>query len=200
MTEAIDISKILMAILPFIFGIIALALIPSKQKIINKKIKKFRAEILLLVYMIAFFILAMGIYFFMAVFGDGVPNLNLYLFNGLFLGIIGLGIMGLNYRNYSLFSEMNQEGKLDDSVSVSPATEVATEVAEVAEVTEVAPLEPEPYYSSGGKLGRVPEKPKPSVEPETLECPNCNSVITISVPTRPLKIKCPHCGIEGIIR
>ena len=101
MTEAIDISKILLAILPFIFGIIAIALIPSKQKIINKQVKKFRAEILLLVYMIAFFILAMGIYFFMAVFGNGVDNLNLYLFNGLFLGIIGLGIMGLNYRNYS---------------------------------------------------------------------------------------------------
>ena len=96
--------------------------------------------------------------------------------------------MGLNYQNYSIFSNIESDEGIEDRVG---PTEVDT-----LEVTEVSPLAHDAHPILEGR----PEPKKTNIEPELLECPNCGNTITITVTKRPLKIKCPHCGIEGIIQ
>ncbi len=187
MVELTNLTNILITILPFIFGLIALALIPGKKKILDGEVKTYRAEVLIVVYMFAFFILAMGFYYFISLFGESPGNLNLYIFNGIFLEIIALGIMGVNYRNYSLFSEKLGEPSIDERVSISSSDEAH-------EVVEVSPIEQLKEVKPKHKATRIVK------EPEMVACPQCGNAIRIMVNERPLKISCPHCGIEGMIQ
>ncbi|WP_455391542.1 hypothetical protein [[Eubacterium] cellulosolvens] len=186
MADLIELGELLWAITPFIIGMIAIAAIPSKDRIINRKVKKYHVEVLIVVYLIAFFILAIGMYYLISVFSSDPENQNINIFNGIFLEIIALGIMALNYRNFSIFSNLDLE--TDQSGRVSRD--------DVIEVTEVSPIDPysEPLPEGAAKYEKEP------VEPELLKCPNCSNTITIMVNKRPLKIQCPHCGIEGIIK
>ena len=78
-------------------------------------------------------------YFISSLFSEGVRDLKmLYFVNGVFLGIIGIGILGVNYRNFSLLTEKSTD--LEERVE-------AAEVVEVEEVTEVEPVEHEPIES-----------------------------------------------------
>ena len=63
MADLIEVGELIWALIPFIIGIIAIAAIPSKDKIINRQVKKYHVEVLIVVYLIAFFILAIGMYY-----------------------------------------------------------------------------------------------------------------------------------------
>jgi hypothetical protein len=181
--KMVNMINILVAILPFIFGILALALIPGKDKIINKQIKNFSVEIHIVVYLIALIVGIIGLYYFTILFSQSNNDQNLYILNGILLGIIALGITGINYRNYSLFSQIGREVGLEERVE-SPGLEKRLEVAPVLPIIE----EDKPRYS------------EPRKAPELVECPRCGNAISIMVPERPLKISCPYCGVEGVIQ
>lgn len=190
----LDLFELSLAIIPFIFGLIAISLIPGKEKIINNQIKKYGVEKQVVVYMIGFFILAIGTYYFItSIFAEMVENQRwIYILNGLFLGIIGIGIMGVNYRNFSLLSEPRKglETRVGGA-EVADVVEVA-EVAEVAEVTEVSEISP---------AKTIAKKP-PTFKTDTqlVECPRCSNIIKVMSAKRPVKISCPKCGIEGLIQ
>jgi hypothetical protein len=188
MVDTINISVILIAIIPFIFGLVALALIPSKDKILSHQVKTYRVEVLIVVYMIALFILMLGFYYFMSIFAEQSSGQTIRIFNGIFLEVVALGIMGLNYQSYSIFSNLELDKHIDDRIE---AHEIGDSVA-----SEVSPITIEPTISEGRKS----EALQTQAEPEMLECPGCGNTITITVPKRPIKIQCPHCGVEGIIR
>ena len=175
MAEPINFTELIIAILPFIFGIIAIALVPAKEKILKGDVNSYPVEVLIVVYIIALFILILGFYYFMSIFAEQSKDQLIKIVNGVFLEVIALGIMGLNYRNYSEFSHLESDIQLAERVE-------PYEVGEYA--GEVSPITTEPTQ----------------VKPEILECPGCGKTITITVPKRPIKIQCPHCGIEGIIR
>ena len=183
----IDSMNLFIAIFPYFFAIIAIALIPSKDKILNKQIKSFGAEKFIAVHMIAFiFVLVIGAYYIMSLFGDGSEDQYLNIFNGIFLITIAIGIMALNSRNYALFSKLEGDTGLKAQI-VSP--ELGSEGAQ-----EVEPVEP---------LKAIEDKPKYSkrtIEPEIVECPKCGNAIKVLARSRPVKISCPHCGIEGMIQ
>ena len=182
----VDFVELSVAILPFIFGLIAIALIPSKVKIVERKVRSFAVEAHIVVYLIALIIGMMGLYYFMPLFVETTEGQLLNIINGLFLGAIALGITGLNYRNYSIFLKTDKETDISiDERIPSPVTD---------DYTEVAPVEPKPE-------ARVqPKKSSVGVKPQLLQCPQCKNTIKITVTKRPLKISCPHCGVEGIIQ
>ena len=137
--------------------------------------------------MIALFLGIIGFYYLLALFGNASEENNLQILNGAFLGAIALGIMWLNYRNFSLYSEQRE----DPFGAESRYT--GQEVAEVAEVEVV--------HDDIATETRVQKIDRPTqIEPEKLGCPKCGETITITVTQRPLKIKCPYCGVEGLIR
>ena len=183
----IDLMNLFIAIFPFIFAIIAIALIPSKDKILNEKIKSYGAEKFIAVHMIAFvFVLVMGAYYIMSLFGDGSGDQYLNIFNGIFLITIAIGIMALNSRNYALFSKFEGGSGLEAQI-VSP--ELGSEGAH-----EVEPVEQKKAIDDKTKYT------KRAIEPEIVECPGCGNAIKVLARSRPLKISCPHCGIEGMIQ
>jgi DNA-directed RNA polymerase subunit RPC12/RpoP len=190
-----DIVNFIWAIIPFIFGLVAITLIPSKEKINNKEVEKFSVEVLLVVYMIALLILILGFYYFMSIFSDTSEAQLVNIFNGVFLEVIALGIMGVNYRNYSLFSDL--KGGIETETRVHG---LATD----ADVLEVAPVEAvaEPEIKDP-KISTTTTKATTitGAEPKSmlLRCPKCGNTISVEASKRPIKIHCPHCGVEGII-
>lgn len=38
------------------------------------------------------------------------------------------------------------------------------------------------------------------VSAKTFRCPKCKQTFTAEEKTRPFKVRCPHCGIEGMIK
>jgi hypothetical protein len=120
-----DILSIITFIVPFIFGILAISLIPSKERISKKEITKFRPEVHIGVYIIAFVLLMIGVIFIISYFNE---NKILYLLNAALLEIIAVGTMALNSKNYSLFSEIQTESE----------TLGRAEIGEIAGITEVA--------------------------------------------------------------
>ena len=127
MVDLNDSMNLIITILPFIFGIIAISLIPSKEKILNKQVKKYSVEVLVLVYIIAFLILVIGFYYFIALFSSTPNNQSMNFVNGIFLEIIALGIMGLNYRNHTIFYELIGESEFE-SRTPGPGQEDVYEV------------------------------------------------------------------------
>lgn len=183
MVEIIELS---IAILPFIFGLIAIALIPSKAKIVEQKVRSFAVEAHIVVYLIALIIGMIGLYYFMPLFIETTEGQLLNILNGLFLGIIALGITGLNYRNYSIFLKTDKETDIGKDERIpSPVTE---------DYTEITPVEPITEKREQPRKASITDKPK------LLQCPQCGNTIKITVSKRPLKISCPHCGVEGIIQ
>ncbi len=181
--------QILTAVFPFIFGLIAIALIPSKEKILNGQIKTYGADRLIAVYLIAFvFILVLGAYYIMSLFGDGSEEQIVNVFNGIFLITIAIGIMAVNSRNYTLFSKLDADG------GTGLEAQIARPNLSSEGVLEVTPVEPKEVVDDKTKYR------KRTVEPEMVECPRCGNAIKILVTERPLKISCPHCGTEGIIQ
>ena len=173
-----DFIEMIYLILPFIFGLIAISLIPSKEKILSKQVTNYRVEILVVVYMISLLILAFGFYLFVPMFSDSSDIVLLDLFNGGLLSITGLGIMGLNYRNHSLVTkDMTHR---EERVGI----EVEAEVEEV----EVHSVEPE----------KTVTKKKEDIQ--MVECPKCSEAIKVDAAKRPIKISCPNCGIEGMVQ
>ncbi len=176
-----DLLDMIYYILPFIFGLIAISLIPSKEKILNRQVTTFRVEFLVLVYIIALLILSLGFFIILPIFGgsSGITLIN--IFNGSFLTIVALGLMGLNYRNYSLISKsMNGES------AFGTGTEERVEV-QAAEVSES-------FGDEGQRIGQLEPKF------QMVGCPNCSKAMKVNVSQLPVKISCPNCGIEGMIQ
>lgn len=186
MKESIDFVELILTIMPFIFGVIALTLIPSKKKISGDQPRNFKVEVLILVYLIALLILMLGLYYFLPAFGDDPGEHLTNIFNGVLMSVVGLGIMVINYKNYSFYSELHSDENFDDRV---PGTDGYSHSEDIIEVASVEVIE---------KPTKAMSITRP--EPELLECPQCTKTITITATKRPLKIKCPHCGVEGIIR
>jgi hypothetical protein len=195
MKETIDFMELILTILPFIFGVVALALIPSKKKL-SEESTSFKVELLILVYLIALLILMLGIYYFIPAFGDNPGDNLVNIINGLFMSVIGLGIMVVNYKNYSFYSESHLDLTADGRTTVTDS-EVYPHSDDLVDV-ETVNVE----TVDTTKRITAPKKAKTITrpEPELLECPQCSNTITITATKRPLKIKCPHCGVEGIIR
>jgi DNA-directed RNA polymerase subunit RPC12/RpoP len=192
MAAEFDIFELILSIIPFVFGLIAIGLVPSKEKILNNEVNKYKVETLMSVYVIALFIGIIGLYYLISIFGDGSLSQYLRVVNGIFLTVIALGIMSINYRNFSIYSE--QKESLDIEAGYSPERTAAPELAEVHEVEALD--EDHSIYDASHKQKKQVKKP----EPEQLGCPKCGETITIMVTQRPLKIQCPHCGVEGIIK
>ena len=191
----VDFVNIMIAIIPFVFGLIAIALIPSKEKINNKEVEKFSVEVLIVVYMIALLILILGFYYFMSIFSDTSQAQLVNIFNGVFLEVIALGIMGVNYRNYTLYSDLKGGIETDSRVSG-----VATD----ADILEVAPVEAVAEADTRDSKITTPATMSTIIttaEPKAtlLRCPKCGNTISVGASKRPIKIHCPHCGVEGII-
>ena len=185
----LEIIELLITIIPFIVGLIGISLIPSKDKIMDNRIKSYKAEKQIVVYMIGFFILILGTYYLIAsLFGEGIEDLGLiYFFNGLFLGIIGIGIIGVTHRNFSILSEKGL------------ALEERVEASEVAEIAEVAEIEPDVSEVVTSEQRSAPKQINDK-ELQKVECPKCGEIIKVKTLKRPVKISCPNCGIEGIIQ
>ena len=191
----VDIVNFIIAIIPFIFGLVAIALIPSKEKITNKEVEKYSVEVLIVVYMIALFILILGFYYFMSIFSDTSQTQLVNIFNGVFLEVIALGIMGTNYRNYTIFSDLKESTDTDSRV---PGLAMEANGLEVAPVEVLAESD-----NRDSKISTTTTKAKTitAAEPKAtlLRCPKCGNTISVGVSKRPIKIHCPHCGVEGII-
>ena len=174
-----DIIDMIILILPFVFGLIAISLIPGKEKILSKQVTNYRVEVLVVVYMIALLILSFCFYLFVPMFSDSSGIVLLDMFNGGLLSITGLGIMGLNYRNHSLVSKdlTHREERVSLGVEVEAA------------VVEDNSVEPE--------LDSVTSTKK---DIQMVECPQCSKAIKVDASQRPVKISCPHCGIEGMVQ
>ena len=94
----VNFLEIILAILPFIFGIIAIGLIPKRRDEHEKSQpqpsteQSHSVEKQVVIYMIGFFILVLGTYYFISsLFGEDVDNQRLiYIINGLFLGLVHL--------------------------------------------------------------------------------------------------------------
>ena len=175
MVETLD---ILIAIAPFIIGLVAVLLIPGKEKILKKE-TTFRVEVLTVVYLIALINLAIGFYFFLPLF-TGAPDLSLInIFNGGIITIIALGIMGLNYRNYSLVSQpvAGIDGRVES------AEVQAIKGVEIIQEVEVASL-------------ATPAQKKIQL----VQCPKCGHAIEVELTGKPVKMSCPNCGIEGMVQ
>jgi predicted RNA-binding Zn-ribbon protein involved in translation (DUF1610 family) len=189
----LNLIELLYAIVPFIFGLIAISLIPSKEKIMNNELKSYKLEKQIVVYMIGFFILVLGTYFFVAsLFSMGFRDQRLiYFINGLFLGVVGIGILAVNHKNFSLLTEK------------APILDGRVEVAEVTEVEEVVEVEPAEHLKAIEKK-KIGTKSTTSVEtakePQLVECPKCGHIIKIKTDKRPIKISCPSCGVTGMIQ
>ena len=209
----VDFFELILTILPFIVGLIAVGLIPSKRKNSNdqnqpedsenKKTPSVEKQVV--IYMIGFFILVLGTYYFISsMFGEDVENQRMiYIINGLFLGIVGIGIIGVNYRNFSELtssklkatSDYRVEGPVDVSDTMEVAEVEAVEV-ESETISSVSPEEVRSELRRREKRSRDKEKDKAQL----VECPKCGNVIKVLSTKRPIKISCPKCGIEGMIQ
>jgi hypothetical protein len=198
LTNFID---ILFSIIPFIFSIAAIALIPSKEKIQKGEIKTFKPETHVAVYLIALFPLSMGIYFSMPLFTNDTGNILIYLINAILLVVIAIGIMGVNYRNYSLFSDSTKSESIDLGQRMSVEERVAGPgygIDEGAvEVAEVQPVVDKTLTSNVSRPSKVQLK-QPQLQ--MVECPQCKAAIKVDMSQRPVKISCPRCGIEGMVQ
>jgi hypothetical protein len=199
----VDFFEIILSIIPFIFSIGAIALIPSKVNIEKGLTRTFKPEIHVAVYLIALFPLSMGVYFSMPLFATESGNIFIYLINAALLVVIGIGIMGLNYRNYSIFSERNSatittpgsDAMIEQRVSGGP---ILNEV-EAIEVNEVEPIT-YPQESRIESRRLKTQKKKPLGQQQMVECPQCKAAIKVDMSQRPVKISCPRCGIEGMVQ
>ena len=185
-----DYLDLILVITPFIFGLIAIALIPGKEKILEGKVKTYRVEVLIVVYIIALIILSIGFFYFMFLFGGTAGNNLLNILNGAFLTIIALGIMGVNHRNHSIFTEPGANTSIDGRVESSEVQPVEVEVAEVA-TAKTSPAE--------RTRVNAPSTIKPP-EFQMVGCPQCGNAIKVNVTNRPVKMSCPNCGIEGMVQ
>lgn len=186
----VDYLDLIWTITPFIFGLIAIALIPGKEKILEGKVKTYRVEILLVVYIIALLILAYGFRDFMFLFVETPDGNLLDILNGMLLTIIALGIMGVNYRNHSIFSKSGAKTSLEERIDSPEMQPVEAEVAEVA--TE---------RTSPADRNRI--QPPLTIQQQEFQmvgCPQCGNAIKVNVTNRPVKMSCPNCGIEGMVQ
>ena len=193
----VEVMEIIYPIIPFIIGLIAIGIIPSKEKILKLEIKNFGPELHIGIYILAFIPLVMGFYYSMSLFTEAIEEHILELFNAIFLIIIALGIMGINYRNYSIFSETN----------ISQQT-YSTDRVEITEAQEVQAIMP-PSSVSQTRTGIYPRqsssanlqpRPKPEQTIQRVGCPKCGTAIMVDVSVKPIKISCPNCGIEGMVQ
>jgi hypothetical protein len=199
----VDFIEIFLSIIPFIFSIGAIALIPSKGNIEKGITRTFKPETHVAVYLIALFPLSMGVYFSMPLFATESGNIFIYLINAALLVVIGIGIMGLNYRNYSIFSEKNSTSISGTSIEPRVPGPSGPEKYEALEVNEVAPISyhQEPRIDST-KSQTQNKKPieKGKSQQQMVECPQCKAAIKVDMSQRPIKISCPRCGIEGMVQ
>jgi len=148
--------ELILVLTPFIFGLIAIALIPGKEKILEGKVQTYRVEVLIVVYIIALFILFIGFYYFMFMFSETTGNNLLNILNGAFLTIIALGIMGVNHRNHSI--------------------EVATAKTSPVDRTRVQPpstIKPPEFQMVGCPQCGHAIKVNVANRPVKMSCPNC---------------------------
>lgn len=211
-----DLIGILYSIIPFILGLIAIALIPGKEKIQKLEIQNFKPETHILIYILAFIPLVMGFYYSMSIFSVNVGNQLFNLFNAIFLEIVGLGVMGINYRNYSIYSETStQMGvPIDDRVeatnvsnmqSAAPYTTQSTGVIGTQNTQPVRSVTHDHHEQTqaqipAGSVSKVPSTTSPATSNQMVGCPKCGTAIKINTSNRPVKISCPNCGIEGMVQ
>ncbi len=85
----VDFFELILTILPFIIGLVAIGLIPSKKNVKQPEgtEKQPSVEKQVVIYMIGFFIMVLGTYYFISsTFGENVANNRLiYIINGLYL-------------------------------------------------------------------------------------------------------------------
>jgi hypothetical protein len=189
-----DFIGLLFYISLFLFGIIAVALIPSKDSIIKKQIKTFSLEKHVSIYIIAFILLLVGFFQLMAFFSEDVENQLIPMINAVFLEAIALGIMGLNYRSYHVFSEISEKDQLTDG---------RVEVAEVEAITDTNyQRTTTPISTTKKSVGKPIERntAQTSTTTQMVECPQCKAAIKVDMSQRPVKISCPRCGIEGLVQ
>jgi len=192
-----EVMEIIYPIIPFIIGLIAIGIIPSKEKILKLEIKNFGPELHIGIYILAFIPLVMGFYYSMSLFTETIEEHFLELFNAIFLIIIALGIMGINYRNYLIFSETNisQQTYSTDRVEMAETQEVQA----IIPPSSVSPTRGVTYpkMSSSADL-QSRAKPEPTIQ--RVGCPKCGTAIKVDVSIKPIKISCPNCGIEGMVQ
>ena len=201
----VDFFELMLTILPFIIGMIAIGLIPSKssadQPEGTKKTPSVEKQVV--IYMIGFFILVLGTYYFISsVFGEDVENNRLiFIINGMFLGIVGIGIIGVNYRNFSEISEFKDgttsEHRVDVPIDVSDTMEVAEVEAVEVETDSIRSVS---TVEAKSELRKREKQHSGKEEAQLVECPKCGNIINVLSSKRPVKISCPNCGIEGMIQ
>ncbi len=163
-------------IIPFIIGLVGVALIPKKEILSEGQISSEGAGSRSIAYLIGVLILVWGIYYFFSILINFVDfqQLLILLINGLLLCVIGVGIISINNKSSTPIS--------DQSASLEARVEVAE--VEVAEVSEA-------------RIAEV-DLQSPAVSSQ-VACPKCGKVINVHSSKRPVKISCPNCGIEGFI-
>ncbi len=204
-----DLLDMMIAIFPFILLLIAIGITPSKEKIINGQLKTFKPEIHIGVYILAFFPLLLSVYFLMPLFSESSGNIFYYLTNAIFMISISLGIIGLNYRNYNLFTEKAGSSIYPQSISHDPGYGSGYEQQYEPRVALPIPM------SNQQEHGHEPinVEPIPPIHSKTktkagqaqytyqyVECPQCGAAIKVNISVRPIKISCPQCGVEGMVQ
>ena len=210
----------IISIVPYILLLVAIGLIPSKEKILKRELGSFKAETHIAIYILAFFPLLLGFYFIMPFFTDNITNILIYLTNAIFLIGLSIGVLGLNYRNYNLFTE-NQATEVaiptGQTISTYQPDGSSGRVEPELDLTEVHPIdqtyggsisdEPRGYMPRPGPgyarnvTGSIKQNNQKAQAPQyqMVECPQCKSAIKVNVSIRPIRISCPKCGIEGMV-
>jgi hypothetical protein len=66
---------------------------------------------------------------------------------------------------------------------------------------EAAPVEAAPTQAAAAPVAAAPvaAAPQTQMNQETIQCPSCKKGFTVEYASKPVKVKCPNCGMEGVL-
>jgi hypothetical protein len=65
---------------------------------------------------------------------------------------------------------------------------------------EAAPAQPAPTPAPAAPVAAAPAAaPQTQMNQETIQCPSCKNGFTVEYKSKPVKVKCPNCGMEGVL-
>ncbi|ODS41020.1 MAG: hypothetical protein A7315_07235 [Candidatus Altiarchaeales archaeon WOR_SM1_79] len=91
-----------------------------------------------------------------------------------------------------LFMLMKRKGKKEEITGEKPEEAAKTEGAAVAATPVVVAAEEEPVVAPTAQA-------EPSLTSETIVCPSCKQNFTVQYQSKPVRVKCPSCGTEGVL-
>ena len=124
---------------------------------------------------------------------DGTPNILIYLFIIIAIVII-VAVIVLFMRRQA--AEGKAEGEEAEAVEVG---EEEPKAAEGEEAGAVVVAVEEPEAEAEPEVEKV-EEAAPQEITESIQCPSCKNAFTVKFESKPVRVKCPDCGTEGVLK